>query len=163
MNTSTEFRIRFAPVHDQASIPNPAAAGDAGIDLQWQPFLPPDEELNRQGAVAVVSYGYVSVLGTGVAVEIPDDHVGLVCPRSGLAHNEGITIVNGPGVIDPGYRGEIKVILTRVNPGHHLVHVRDRIAQLLLIPLTRAVPHLVSHSDLTPTGRGDAGFGSTGR
>jgi dUTP pyrophosphatase len=101
-------------------------------------------------------------VGTGLAVEIPPGHAGLVLPRSGLAAKHGIALVNAPGLIDPGYRGELRVLLLNtdreaafeISPG-------DRVAQLLVTPFVPAVP--VEVAELDETERGLAGFGSSGR
>jgi dUTP pyrophosphatase len=100
-------------------------------------------------------------VGTGLAVAIPDGHAGLVLPRSGLAAEHGITLVNTPGLIDSGYRGEVRVLLLntdrtrsfRVMPG-------DRIAQLVLVRVE--APELAEVGELSQTTRGEGGFGSTG-
>jgi dUTP pyrophosphatase len=131
-----------APVH--------AYAGDAGLDLSART----DATLNADdGPVAVA---------TGVAVAIPAGHVGLVCPRSGLALREGVTVVNAPGVIDSGYRGEIMVILHRVLAGSYEVKRGDRIAQLLIVPVACELEIVVSET-LPETARHLDGFGSSGR
>ena len=97
---------------------------------------------------------------TGVAVAIPDGYVGMVAPRSGLAARHGIGVVNGPGIVDSGYRGEIHVIL--VNHGQEPVTLQrgDRIAQLLVVPHAGAT--LIEVDSLPDSVRGDAGFGSSG-
>ena len=101
-------------------------------------------------------------MGTGLAVAIPEGHAGLVVPRSGLAARHGISLVNAPGLIDAGYRGELRVLLMNgdgdetfeVDPG-------DRIAQLVVVAV--AGPELHEVAELDATGRGEGGFGSTGR
>jgi len=104
--------------------------------------------------------GERSTVPTGVAVAIPDGHAGLVVPRSGLAHRSGVGVVNAPGLIDSGYRGEIAVIL--VNHGDVDVEIErgDRIAQLVVVPI--AVQEFREVADLPPSPRGEGGFGSTG-
>jgi dUTP pyrophosphatase len=98
---------------------------------------------------------------TGIAIEIPPGFEGQVRPRSGRALEEGLTLVNSPGTIDADYRGEIKVIM--INLGDSAVEIRpgDRIAQLVIAPVVRA--ELVEVERLEPSGRGDGGFGHTGR
>lgn len=98
---------------------------------------------------------------TGLAVAIPEGHAGLVVPRSGLAARHGIGIVNAPGLIDAGYRGEIKVLL--VNHGDEPVSLEagERIAQLVIVPV--ALADFVAVDELPESVRGDGGFGSTGR
>ena len=101
-------------------------------------------------------------VGTGLAVEIPPGHAGLVLPRSGLAARHGVTLANSPGLIDPGYRGELRVLLLNTDPDEAFeVSVGDRIAQLVLVPFVEADP--VEVAELSETERGAGGFGSTGR
>lgn len=123
--------------------------GDAGLDLRAiaDAHIPPGERV---------------VLGTGVAVAIPDGYAGLVTPRSGLAASAGLGIVNAPGVVDAGYRGEIKVILVNHDPDKP-VEIRrgDRIAQLVVVPVARV--ELAEVAELPSSARGVGGYGSTGR
>ena len=101
-------------------------------------------------------------MGTGVAVAIPDGHAGLVVPRSGLAARHGIGVVNAPGLIDSGYRGEVRVLLLNTDREQPFeVNVGDRIAQLVVVAV--ATPELVELDALDETLRGAGGFGSTGR
>lgn len=131
-------------------LPLPAYAhpGDAGLDLHAA-----DTTTLAPGARALVP--------CGIAIAVPEGHVGLVNPRSGLAADLGLTVLNGPGTIDAGYRGELKVLL--VNHGDAPVEVThgQRIAQLLVVPVVAVDVREVDH--LGPTGRGTGGFGSTGR
>jgi dUTP pyrophosphatase len=99
---------------------------------------------------------------TGIAVEIPDGHAGLVLPRSGLAARHGIAVVNAPGLIDSGYRGEVRVLLLntdRETPFH--ADAGDRIAQLVVVRVE--TPPVEEVAALTTTQRGEGGFGSSGR
>lgn len=98
----------------------------------------------------------VTAVYTGVVADIPPGHVGLVCPRSGLAMREGVFVVNGPGIVDAGYTGEIVVLLSKVGRTVHYVQEGDKVAQLVVVPLSSYVPG--SSSD-----RGASGFGSSGR
>ena len=101
-------------------------------------------------------------VGTGVGVEIPEGHAGLVLPRSGIARDHGIALVNAPGLIDSGYRGEIRVLLLNTDPAETFrVEPGDRIAQLLLTPIV--TPEPVEAAELTESARGEGGFGSSGR
>ena len=101
-------------------------------------------------------------VGTGVAVEILDGHAGLVLPRSGLARDHGIALVNSPGLIDSGYRGEVRVLLLNTDPAETFrIAPGDRIAQLVIVPIAPAEP--VEVEALTESARGDGGFGSSGR
>jgi len=109
----------------------------------------------------VLAPGERAVVPTGIAVAVPDGYAGLVVPRSGLAARHGIGVVNGPGLIDAGYRGEVKVIL--VNHGSEPLEIKrgERIAQLVIMPVF--VGDFVEFDELPGTKRGDGGFGSTGR
>jgi dUTP pyrophosphatase len=130
--------------------PARAYAGDAGLDLSA-----------RAGATLDVADGPVAV-PTGLALAIPAGYVGLVCPRSGLALRAGVTVLNAPGVIDSGYRGEIMVILHRVLPGSYEVKRGDRIAQLLVVPVAHDL-EIVAAATLPEAARQLDGFGSSGR
>jgi dUTP pyrophosphatase len=102
-----------------------------------------------------------AVVGTGIALGLPEHLAALTLPRSGLAARQGITIVNAPGLIDPGYRGEVRIILLNTDREHDFhVSVGDRIAQLLFLPLTAVT--LAQSDTLDPTHRGSRGFGSSG-
>lgn len=99
---------------------------------------------------------------TGLAVELPEGHAGLVVPRSGLALKHGISLVNAPGLIDPGYRGEIGVLLLNTDPAEVFrIEPGDRIAQLLVVPFSAVEVESVDR--LGDSERGEGGFGSTGR
>ncbi len=129
-------------------LPSYARPGDAGLDLYAR-----EDTLLAPGERALV--------GTGLAVAIPDGHVGLVHPRSGLAARVGISIVNAPGTIDAGYRGEILVNLINLDPRASVqVNRGDRIAQLLVQRVERV--ELVETDVLSESVRGDTGHGSTG-
>jgi dUTP pyrophosphatase len=142
------MRLRVLRLDDRASIPTRAYPGDAGFDL------------HAAESVALAPGARASI-GTGIAVQIPEGHAGLVLPRSGLAARHGITVVNAPGLIDAGYRGEIRVLLLNtdaqatfeVSPG-------DRIAQLLVIRVE--TPQLEQLEELAASERGAGGFGSSG-
>jgi dUTP pyrophosphatase len=101
-------------------------------------------------------------VSTGLAVEIPDGHAGLVLPRSGLARKHGISLVNSPGLIDSGYRGELTVLMLNTDPAEvYRVVPGDRIAQLVVVAVAAAEP--IEAEELTESARGDGGFGSSGR
>jgi dUTP diphosphatase len=142
----TELRVHR--LRDDAVLPSRARAGDAGLDL-------------AACEAATVAPGGRAIVGTGLAVEIPEGHAGFVVPRSGLALRHGISLVNTPGVIDAGYRGEIRVILLNTD-GQHAFAVEPgmRIAQLLVVPA--APVEIVEAGELSVTERGAGGFGSTG-
>jgi dUTP pyrophosphatase len=140
--------LRFTRLREGARLPSRAHPGDAGLDLQ-------------SVEVARIEPGERASVGTGVAVEIPDGHAGLVLPRSGLAARHGIALVNAPGLIDSGYRGELRVLLLNTGDEAFEIAPGDRIAQLLLAPVTEAEP--VEAPQLAPSTRGEGGFGSSGR
>ena len=132
-------------------LPLPAYAhpGDAGADL----FAAEDVELPPGGRATV---------GTGVAVAVPEGHAAFVHPRSGLASRHGITVVNAHGTVDAGYRGEVRVVLLNTDPAEPFTIRRgDRIAQLVVQPVTRV--RFLEVAELPASPRGEGGFGSTGR
>lgn len=132
----------------RALLPTRAHAGDAGVDL-------------RAAEPATIRPGERAVVGTGIAVEIPPGHAGLVLPRSGLALRHGIALVNAPGLIDSGYRGELRVLLLNTDRDQAFdVAPGDRVAQLLLVPFAAAEP--VAVAALAESERGRGGFGSSG-
>ena len=142
------MRLGFIRLDPAARIPERANDGDAGLDLY-------------ASEPATLGPGERAAVGTGLAVEIPPGHAGLVLPRSGLALRHGIALVNAPGLIDSGYRGELRVLLLntdRVEP--FAIEVGDRIAQLVIAPVAEPVP--VEAAGLTATARGERGFGSSG-
>jgi dUTP diphosphatase len=144
---AVEFRV--AKLKDEARVPMRAHEGDAGLDLYSceAAHLGPGERWS---------------VGTGVAVEIPEGHAGFVLPRSGLARDHGIALVNSPGLIDAGYRGEVRVLLLNTDPAEIFrVEPGERIAQLVLAPIALAEP--VEVEALSESARGDGGFGSSGR
>jgi dUTP pyrophosphatase len=133
-------------------LPSRASAGAAGLDLAAA--VPEDAPLTlAPGARALVP--------TGFAFALPDGHEGQVRPRSGLAAKHGVTVLNAPGTIDADYRGEVQVIL--INHGDEPVVIRrgERVAQLVVAPVTRA--EVAEVAGLDETARGAGGFGSTGR
>ncbi|MEX0972571.1 MAG: dUTP diphosphatase [Solirubrobacterales bacterium] len=143
------MELRVAKLKDEAVVPSRAHAGDAGLDLY-------------AAEAAHLGPGERWSVGTGVAVEIPVGHAGLVLPRSGLARDHGIALVNSPGLIDAGYRGEVRVLLLNTDPAETFrVEPGERIAQLVLAPVGLAEP--VEVDSLGESDRGDGGFGSSGR
>jgi dUTP pyrophosphatase len=123
-------------------------SGDAGYDLRATERVSIPQDGRR-------------LVGTGVAVALPEGVAGLVTPRSGLALEHGLTLLNAPGLIDPNYRGEIKVILHNTSERRYTVEIGDRIAQLLLVPYW--APELEVVDELPASDRGAGGFGSSGR
>ena len=143
------MELRFALLDERAQPPSRAHDDDAGLDL-------------RSLEATRLAPGERASVGTGIAVAIPDGHAGLVLPRSGLAARHGIALVNAPGLIDPGYRGELRVLLLNTDRVEALeIEPGDRIAQLLIVPFVAAEP--IEATELDETRRGVAGFGSTGR
>jgi dUTP pyrophosphatase len=128
--------------------PSYAKAGDAGADL-------------RSTQKLTIAAGERALVGTGVSIALPEGYVGLVHPRSGLALRHGITVLNTPGTIDAGYRGEIMVTLFNSSKENFEVAVGDRIAQLLIQRVERA--SFIAVERLPESDRGGAGFGSTGK
>ena len=135
-------------LHPDASVPARTRDGDAGYDLCATERVSIPQDGRR-------------LVGTGVAIALPAGVAGLVLPRSGLAIEHGITLLNAPGLIDPNYRGEIKAILHNTGERRYMVEPGDRIAQLLLVPY--CAPELELVDELPPTERGANGFGSSGR
>lgn len=143
------MELHFKLLSEGARLPSLANPGDAGLDLYAA------ERLTLGPA------GGRGSIGTGLAVEIPSGHAGLVLPRSGLAAKHGIALVNAPGLIDSGYRGEIRVLLLNTDPGEPFeIEVGDRIAQLLVVQFAAAEPLAVDA--LSASERGVGGFGSSG-
>ena len=143
------MELRVTRLRAEARLPTRAHAGDAGLDLY-------------AGEAARLGPGERTSVGTGLAVAIPDGHAGLVLPRSGLAARHGITLPNAPGLIDAGYRGELRVLLLNADRVETFeIAPGDRIAQLLVTPFVDAEP--IEVETLDETSRGLAGFGSTGR
>lgn len=141
--------LKVARLEDGATLPKRAHEGDAGLDLY-------------ACEAAHIGPGERWSVGTGVAVEIPEGHAGLVLPRSGLAREHGIALVNSPGLIDSGYRGEVRVLLLNTDPAETFrVEPGDRIAQLAIAPIALVEP--VEVESLAESVRGDGGFGSSGR
>jgi dUTP pyrophosphatase len=134
----------------EARAPERTRSGDAGYDLRCVEGF-------------TLAPGERASVPTGVAVAIPTGVAGLVVPRSGLAMRHGLSIVNGPGLIDPNYRGEVRVLLVNLGDEPFHADAGDRIAQLLLVPYW--APELRAVDELPPGGdeRGASGFGSSGR
>lgn len=130
-----------------ATLPKYAHSGDAGMDIQTVSgfSLEPGEQ---------------TLVSTGIAVAIPEGFVGLITPRSGLASRAGITVVNAPGVVDSGYRGEVKVALINHGKWPMTFSRGDRVAQMLVVPVETV--NIVESENLDETARGEGGFGSTG-
>ncbi|MEA2418915.1 MAG: dUTP pyrophosphatase [Thermoleophilaceae bacterium] len=141
--------LRFRRLSAAARSPAQAHEGDAGYDL-------------HAAEAVTIGPGERASVGTGIAVAIPTGQAGLVVPRSGLAARHGISVVNAPGLIDSGYRGELRVLLLNTDLAEAFaVEPGDRIAQLVLVAVE--TPELEEATELDETARGAGGFGSTGR
>ena len=140
--------LRVRRLDARARLPTRAYPGDAGLDL----YALED---------GVLAPGERAPIRTGVAVEIPEGQAGLVLPRSGLAAKHGIALVNAPGLIDAGYRGEIRVLLLNTDgSAPFVIAPGDRIAQLVLVRIE--TPDVVEVEELALSERGGGGFGSSG-
>ena len=136
-----------------ARLPRYASEAAAGLDLCASLDAPLE-----------VAPGERAMVPTGIAIGLPPGHEGQVRPRSGLAANHGVTVLNAPGTIDEDYRGEVQVILVNHGANTHVIRDGDRIAQLVVAPIARVgVEEVAAPADLGATGRGVGGFGSTGR
>jgi len=144
------LRISFKRLVPHAREPERAHDHDAGYDL-------------RAAESARIGPGERTSVGTGLAVAIPEGHAGLVLPRSGLAARHGIGVVNGPGLIDPEYRGEVKVILVNHGSDAWTAQPGDRVAQLLLVRFDAPEVEVVAELPPSADDRGAGGFGSSGR
>lgn len=144
--------LRIAKVRHTATLPRRASVDASGYDLYAS---------DEQAEYEIYPRDRV-IIPTGVALELPHGVTALICARSGLAFKNGISVVNGPGIVDSDYRGEVKVCL--LNTGDEIVTFKpgDRIAQMLLVRHESCDFIETSVENLAPTKRGDAGFGSTG-
>ena len=142
------MKIPLLLLDPAASVPTAAHAGDAAVDLRSRESL-------------VLEPGERATIPTGLAVALPDGFAGFVTPRSGLAAQYGLTVVNAPGLIDSGYRGEIKVILANLGGEAHRIERGDRIAQFVVVAVADQEYQVVDQ--LPESVRGEGGFGSTGR
>jgi dUTP pyrophosphatase len=140
--------LPFQRLDPQATLPERAHPGDAGLDL-------------RSAVDVEVGPGERAMVPTGLAVAIPDGYAGLVLPRSGLASRQGLTLANAPGLIDAGYRGEVICAVVNLDRREAVEISRgDRIAQLVIVPVPEVQSVFVD--ELPPSTRGEGGFGSTG-
>jgi dUTP pyrophosphatase len=149
VTTTVAAALPFRLLSPRATLPTRAHEGDAGLDLY-------------AAEPARIGPGERASVGTGVAVALPPGSAGLVVPRSGLAARHGIALVNAPGVIDAGYRGELRVLLLNTDREESFsVAAGDRIAQLLVVRVDLLAP--VAVAELDQSERGNVGFGSSGR
>jgi dUTP pyrophosphatase len=145
---TTQLQVRL--LHPAARPPRRAHEHDAGYDLACLEDF-------------TLWPGQRRMVGTGVAIALPPGLAGLVTPRSGLAAKHGVTIVNAPGLVDPGYRGELRVTLLNTGDVPYAGTAGDRIAQLLLVPFAAPDVQVVEELAGAPDDRGELGFGSSGR
>ena len=143
-------RVRRLAHADGLPLPDYATAGSAGADLGW-----------AGGGAVGPPPGERRAVATGLVLEIPEGYEGQVRPRSGLALHHGLTVVNAPGTVDADYRGELKVLLINLGAEPVVIRRGDRIAQLVVAPVTRAT--FSDAVELAGSDRGANGFGSTGR
>ena len=140
--------LNIQRLHADAILPTRAHENDAGLDLYAA----------EQVGIPVLGRNLVS---TGIAVAIPPGHVGYITPRSGLAHSNGITVLNSPGTVDSGYTGEIRVNLINHGQAPYVITPGQRIAQLVIHKVE--LPELMEVDELEASQRGNQGFGSTGK
>lgn len=143
----TDYQVRFRLLTETARVPTKAHASDAAFDLYAY-------------EQAVVHHKGFETIGVGVALDLPPDLCALVLSRSGLAAKRGVFVLNSPGLIDPGYQGEVRVILFNSSNDPFPINAGDRIAQLMFSRLERV--DLIEAFSVLPTDRGTKGLGSTG-
>ena len=145
----SSVQVLIARLDPELPLPRYAKGGDAGADIVSRIDI-------------TLAPGERALVPTGIAIALPDGYVALVHPRSGLAIKHGVTMVNAPGTVDAGYRGELQIILINHDKSESVSFKRgDRIAQLVIQKVERA--EFVEVHDLPGSGRGTGGFGSTGR
>ena len=142
------WTILKVKAEDEKLVPKHANEGDAGLDL-------------RAKEPVLIEPGKTGRVGTGLKMAIPEGYFGMVAPRSGLAAKHGITMANTPGIVDSGYRGEVKLPLHNLSNRPYVVEEGERVAQMILVPYISAKCRQVD--DLGETERGTGGFGSTGK
>lgn len=149
MSASTTVHVAYVRLDSQAKEPLYAGPGAAGADLFARISMP-----------IVIPAQERAKVPTGLAIELPEGYEAQVRPRSGLASKHGITVLNAPGTIDSDYRGELAVLLVNLGSEPFVVNDGDRIAQLVVAPVSRAM--FLVRDELSETERGSGGFGSTG-
>lgn len=150
--------VEFTRLHPDVPTPRRAHPTDAGVDLVAWDCKP---ESTGEWVCSTIPAGGTSTFGTGIAAAIPEGYVGLVFVRSSLGVKYGVTLANGTGVIDAGYRGEIMVCLRNDSPLGVLINRGQRIVQMVTVPVNLTPWAEVEH--LNTTERGEGGFGSTGK
>lgn len=147
-----EVVVPYVILRHEARPPAYQTPGAAGMDLY---------AATLGGRSIKLQPGEWRLIPTGIGVAIPEGHVGYICPRSGTALRDGLTVLNAPGIIDSDFTGEVGVIMVNQSQHEHSVHHGVRIAQLVIAPVRRA--RMVKVESLKETERGDGGFGSTGQ
>ncbi len=143
--------LKIKLLNEKAALPTRASDGAAGYDLRACLDAP-----------MTLKKGEIFAVPTGIAIELPSkEYVAMLCARSGLAIKHGITLANAVGIIDSDYRGEIKVGLINLGSEEFVINPGERIAQMLIMPVS--LPEIEISDDLSETERGSGGFGSTGR
>ena len=153
-SASSEITLKIQQLPHAKGLPLPSyeTAGAAGMDLSAA--LP-------EGTPVIIGPMERSLIPTGLSIELPEGYEAQIRPRSGLALKSGLTVLNTPGTIDSDYRGEVKVILVNLSNGPVEINRADRIAQMVIAPVTRA--NIKEVESLSLTKRGEGGFGSTGK
>ncbi len=145
----SQVQVLITRLDDSIPLPKYAKSGDAGADITTRIDF-------------TLKPGERALIPTGISIALPDGYAAFVHPRSGLAIKHGITMVNAPGTVDAGYRGELQCIMINHDPSESITFAKgDRIAQLVIQKVERA--EFVEVTDLPGSGRGTGGFGSTGR
>ncbi|MBT2735850.1 dUTP diphosphatase [Bacillus sp. ISL-7] len=143
-----EYKLKVKLINDDALLPYRAHEGDAGLDL-----FSIEEKIIKAGEAGLIR--------TGIQIELPKGTEAQIRPRSGLALNHSITVLNSPGTIDEGYRGEIKIILINHGKEDFTIEKQMRIAQMVIAPVLKV--NLIETEILSDTGRSEGGFGSSGQ
>lgn len=143
-----EYKLKVKLINDDALLPYQAHEGDAGLDL-----FSIEEKIIKAGEAGLIR--------TGIQIELPKGTEAQIRPRSGLALNHSITVLNSPGTIDEGYRGEIKIILINHGKEDFTIEKQMRIAQMVIAPVLKV--NLIETEILSDTGRSEGGFGSSGK
>ncbi|XSG81551.1 MAG: dUTP diphosphatase [Methyloligella sp. ZOD6] len=151
MSTDLTLQIRRLPHAEGISLPEYQSPGAAGLDLSAA--LPEHED-------KVLPPGGRALIATGLQIALPQGYEAQIRPRSGLAFKHGVTVLNSPGTIDADYRGEVKVLLINLGEDDFLIRRGERIAQMIIAPVSRA--NIAAVVELSETARGQGGFGSTG-
>ncbi|MEH7743815.1 dUTP diphosphatase [Neobacillus drentensis] len=143
-----EYQLKVKLIDDEAVLPHQAYEGDAGLDL-----FSIEEKIIKAGEAGIIR--------TGIQIELPKGTEAQIRPRSGLALKHSITVLNSPGTIDEGYRGEIKIILINHGKEDFTIEKQMRIAQMVIAPVLKV--NLIETEILSDTGRSEGGFGSSGK